>query len=141
MFQSYGIPESIEQFQVSETCSQVPEDGSRSLDDDAHSLSSATGVPKLKPRSLNNSASSAAKESARETTQKGNPVHRIKAPINKKMANQIPALETGHAKMQKNSKKPSKQESKKEKQKVKTEVTKPADEEGNWNIRANKIIW
>ncbi|KAJ9567299.1 hypothetical protein OSB04_003265 [Centaurea solstitialis] len=97
VFQSYEIPESIEQFQVSETCSEVLEDGSRSLDDDARSLSSATGVPKSKPKSLNNGASSAAKESARETTQKGNPVHRIKAPVNKKMANQSPALGTGMA--------------------------------------------
>ncbi|KAI3759324.1 hypothetical protein L6452_07057 [Arctium lappa] len=140
VFQSYEVPESIEQFQVSETCSQVPEEGTRSLDDDAHSLSSATGVPKLKPRSLTNSASSAAKESARETTQKGNTAPRIKASVNKKMANQSPALKTEHGKMQKNSKKPSKQESNKEKQEVKIEGMKPADEEAQLNTSGEDAV-
>ncbi|KAI3726898.1 hypothetical protein L1987_66705 [Smallanthus sonchifolius] len=110
LFGSYGITESIEQLQVSETCSHVPEDDNQS----AHSLSSATGVSKLKPQTLNTSASSAAKESVRETTQKSNPVSKTKAPVNKKM--------------EKNCKKTIKEESNKEKQKVKTEGMKPVDE-------------
>nr|GEW79867.1 neurofilament heavy polypeptide like [Tanacetum cinerariifolium] len=123
VFQSYEILETIEQLQVSETCFHVPQEGSLSLDDDAHSLSSATGVAKLKPKSLN-SASSAAKEA----TQKSNPVSRIKAPMSKKPANQGPALESGHGKMQKNAKKPIKQESNKGKQAVKAEAITPTDE-------------
>ncbi|GJV53081.1 hypothetical protein Tco_1448822 [Tanacetum coccineum] len=123
VFQSYEILETIEQLQVSETCSHVPQEGSPSLDDDAHSLSSATGVAKPKPKSLN-SASSAAKEA----TQKSNHVSRVKAPMSKKPANQGPALESGHGKMQKNAKKPIKQESNKGKQAVKTEAITAADE-------------
>lgn len=115
VLESYGIPETIEQLQVSETCTNIPEDDEES----AISLSSATGVSKLKPKSLTNSASSAAKESVKEATQKSNTVSRIKAPMNKKM--------------EKNCKKTIKQESNKEKQKVKTGGMKPADEQGKLN--------
>ncbi|KAK1433744.1 hypothetical protein QVD17_10660 [Tagetes erecta] len=110
VLESYGIPETIEQLQVSETCTHIPEDEEES----ANSLSSAIGVSKLKPRSINNSASSAAKEPVKETTQKSNTVSRVKAPMNKKTEN--------------NCKKTIKQESNKEKQKVKTEGMKLADE-------------
>ncbi|KAI3785708.1 hypothetical protein L1987_44832 [Smallanthus sonchifolius] len=122
LFGSYGIQESIEQLQVSETCSHVPEDDNQS----AHSLSSATGVSKLKPKSLNTSASSPAKESVRETTQKSNPVSKTKAPVNKKM--------------EKNNKKTIKQESNKEKQKVKTEGMKPADEKAQLDISPEEAV-
>ncbi|KAI7746213.1 hypothetical protein M8C21_026153, partial [Ambrosia artemisiifolia] len=115
VLESYGIQESIEQLQVSVTCSHVPED------DDAHSLSSATGVSKLRPKSLSNSASSVAKESVRETAQKSNSVSKTKAPMNKK-------VEKNGKKDEKNGKKAIKQESNKEKQKVKTDPVKPLDE-------------
>ncbi|KAD4888937.1 hypothetical protein E3N88_21010 [Mikania micrantha] len=115
LLESYGIPESIEQLQVSETCSHVPEGDNES----AHSVSSATGGSKLKPKSLNNSASSAAKESVREIAQKNVPVSRIKAPMNK---------------MEKNCKKTIKQEPNKEKQRVKNEGMIPADEKVQLDI-------
>ncbi|XP_071713820.1 uncharacterized protein [Rutidosis leptorrhynchoides] len=115
VFQGYEITETIEQLQVSETCSHVPEDG-----DDTNSLSSATGGSKLKPRSLNSSgATSTAKESVKETTHKSNFVSRIKAPVNKKTNNQNTASDT---------KRINKQDFKKEKLKVETEGMKPAND-------------
>ncbi|KAJ0755008.1 hypothetical protein HanPI659440_Chr09g0353141 [Helianthus annuus] len=120
VFDSYGIQESVEQLQASVTCSHVPED------DDAHSLSSATGASKLKPKSLTNSASSVAKESVREATQKSNSVSKTKAPMIKKI--------------EKNGKKTIKQESNKEKQKVKTDPMKPADEKGQLDTSANEAV-
>nr|GFD29599.1 hypothetical protein [Tanacetum cinerariifolium] len=69
-------------------------------DDDVHSLSSATGVTKSKPKSLNN-----ASFAAKKATQK---------------SKSGPALEPGHGKLQKNVKKPVKQEPNKGKQTVKT---------------------
>ncbi|GJR61008.1 hypothetical protein Tco_1503170 [Tanacetum coccineum] len=71
-------------------------------------LSSATGVTKPKPKSLNN-ASFAAKKAT----------HKSKSG---------PALEPGHGKLQKNVKKPVKQEPNKGKQTVKTGAITPADE-------------
>nr|XP_043617349.1 uncharacterized protein LOC122589165 [Erigeron canadensis] len=120
VLQSYEISESLEQLQVSETCSHVPED------DDARSLSSAIGNSKPKPRSMNSSASSAAKTSVKEATRKSNSVSKIEAPMVKI---QKAATNTGNNKMQKNIKKLSKQDSKKEKQMVKTEAMKPTNEE------------
>ncbi|XP_076914637.1 uncharacterized protein LOC143573720 [Bidens hawaiensis] len=106
VFEKYDIKENVEQLQVSVSYTHVPED------EDAQSLSSATGASKLKPKSLNNSASSAAKESV--VTQKSNLVSKTKSQVNKKM--------------EKNIKKPIKQESNKEKKIVKTPVA--ADEKG-----------
>lgn len=128
VLKSYDISETIEQLQVSETCSHVPVEGTNSLEDDARSLSS---VSKLKPKSLISSASSTEKESAKETTPKSNFVSKIKAPMTRNSANKSHAVETGNNNIQKKSKKPSKQESNKEKQMVKTEGMKPADEKGN----------
>ncbi|KAM0033038.1 hypothetical protein Hdeb2414_s0016g00481651 [Helianthus debilis subsp. tardiflorus] len=120
VFDGYGIQESVEQLQVSVTCSHVPED------DDAHSLSSAAGASKLKPKSLTNSASSVAKESVREATQKSNSVSKTKAPMIKKI--------------EKNGKKTIKQESNKEKQKVKTDAMKPADEKAQLDTSPNEAV-
>ncbi|XP_076942998.1 uncharacterized protein LOC143613063 [Bidens hawaiensis] len=109
VFEKYEIKESIEQLQVSVSCTHVPED------EDAQSLSSATGASKLKPKSLNNSASSAAKESV---TQKSNLVPKTKSQVNKKT--------------EKNIKKPIKQVSNKEKKIVKTAVA--ADEKAQLDV-------
>ncbi|KAK9669281.1 hypothetical protein RND81_13G121000 [Saponaria officinalis] len=61
LFESYEIFESLEQLQVSETCSHVPDDATTPSGDDVRSTSSVTGTRKLKPKSLNtdNQASSA----------------------------------------------------------------------------------
>ncbi|KAM0041144.1 hypothetical protein Hdeb2414_s0011g00362841 [Helianthus debilis subsp. tardiflorus] len=120
VFDGYGIQESVEQLQVSITCSHVPEN------DDAHSLSSATGASKLKSKSLTNSANSVAKESVREATRKSNSISKTKAPMIKKI--------------EKNGKKTIKQESNKEKQKVKTDPMKPADEKAQLDTSPNEAV-
>ncbi|KAJ6293934.1 hypothetical protein OIU76_022080 [Salix suchowensis] len=54
LFESYNISDHQEQAQVSETYSHVlPEDTTRSSDDEVHSSLSVTGTRKLRPRSLN----------------------------------------------------------------------------------------
>ncbi|WCJ35973.1 hypothetical protein M5689_017195 [Euphorbia peplus] len=67
LLESYNITENQEQVQASETCSQVPEEGTRSSDDEVHS-SSTTGARKLRPRSLN--AESAKVPTVREAAKK-----------------------------------------------------------------------
>ncbi|KAL9243219.1 hypothetical protein vseg_017132 [Gypsophila vaccaria] len=53
LFDSYEIVESLEQLQVSETCSHVPEDSTTPSGDDVRSTTSTMGSRKLKPKSLN----------------------------------------------------------------------------------------
>ncbi|KVH98874.1 uncharacterized protein LOC112514774 [Cynara cardunculus var. scolymus] len=128
VLQSYEIPKCIEQVQVSETyCSHEPEQGTQSSSDEAHSLSSVNEIPKLKPRSSNNSAGSTAKESAKETNQK-KLVSTTKSSTNKKTVDQQSALQGGRSKMQNDLPKPSKK-SNKEKQMVKSNGKK-SDTEG-----------
>ncbi|PNX96910.1 hypothetical protein L195_g020127 [Trifolium pratense] len=51
--ESYNIAEIIEQSQVSESISQMPEEGTRSSDDEEHYSSSTTATGKLTPKCLN----------------------------------------------------------------------------------------
>uniref|UniRef100_A0A5B7BY11 Uncharacterized protein n=1 Tax=Davidia involucrata TaxID=16924 RepID=A0A5B7BY11_DAVIN len=135
LFESYNILENLEQLQVlqvSETCSQVPDEGTRSSDDDVHSSSSITGTRKLKPKSLNTDTvqPSPITESAKETTQKNNSGTRTRGSLNKNYANSRSVSETAGRNTQKKSQKPSKQESNKEKEKIKKLGKKSAQEEG-----------
>ncbi|CAL5372439.1 unnamed protein product [Camellia sinensis] len=137
LFESYNILENFEQLQVSETCSQVPEEGTRSSDDDVHSSSSVTGARKLKPKSLNTETTvqaSAVTESAKkDTTQKDNPGTRTRGSWNKNSANTRPALKTAGSSISKKSQIPSKQESNKDKDKIKRVGKKAACEQGSAN--------
>ncbi|KAM5570698.1 hypothetical protein ABKV19_011374 [Rosa sericea] len=86
LFESYGVVEN-EQLQVSETCSHVPEEGTRSSDEDAKSSSSTMGTRKLKPKSLNTDAAqvSPVKNTAKkEIPQKSTPATRTRASVAKK---------------------------------------------------------
>ncbi|KAL5724974.1 hypothetical protein ACHQM5_008173 [Ranunculus cassubicifolius] len=69
ILRSYNISEDLEELQVSLTCSQVPEDGARSSDEDVQS-SSVTGSKNFKPKSLNSESfqESAKKNSSKKTT-------------------------------------------------------------------------
>ncbi|KAL7192122.1 hypothetical protein ACSBR2_024044 [Camellia fascicularis] len=137
LFESYNILENFEQLQVSETCSQVPEEGTRSSDDDVHSSSSVTGARKLKPKSLNTETTvqaSAVTESAKkDTTQKDNPGTRTRGSWNKNSANTRPASKTAGSSISKKSQIPSKQESNKDKDKIKRVGKKAACEQGSAN--------
>ncbi|XP_060170166.1 uncharacterized protein LOC132600787 [Lycium barbarum] len=57
LLDSYNILQNTEQLQVSETCSHVPKDGSRSSDDDVHSSSSIANTEGLQPKVLNKDSS------------------------------------------------------------------------------------
>ncbi|XP_019198120.1 PREDICTED: uncharacterized protein LOC109191897 isoform X2 [Ipomoea nil] len=73
LFESYNILPDFEQLQVSETCSHVPEEGTRSSDDEIHSSSSVADFEKVvpKPPTKETAAETGqAKESTRNTTVK-----------------------------------------------------------------------
>ncbi|XP_028753677.1 uncharacterized protein LOC114713245 [Neltuma alba] len=125
LFESYNITDTedkTQQSQISETISQVPEEGTRSSDEDVRSSSSTVGTGKLKPKCLNidsTQISSPAKESVKKVTgQKNNGGSRARVDASKNSSNSRSALETGSRRSLKKSEKPSKQEAGKEKGKV-----------------------
>ena len=122
LFERYNISENIEQLQVSETISQVPEEGTRSSDDDVQSSSSTGGTRKLRPRSLNTDAtqtSPVAESAKKETIQKSNRATRTRGSLNKNSVNSRPVSETEGNKLLKKHEKPNKVESNKLKDKNK----------------------
>lgn len=136
LFSSYEISENLEQLQVSETCSQVPGEGTRSSDDDVHSSSSTRSTRKLKPKSLNTDAaqvSSVTESANKETTQKNNPATRVRGSLNKNSVNTRSVSDSGSRNLQRKPQKPSKQDSKTEKVVIKKQGKKSANEEGPVN--------
>ncbi|CAK9155692.1 unnamed protein product [Ilex paraguariensis] len=135
LFEIYSITETFEQLQVSETCSHVPDEGTRSSDDDVYSTSSIPGTQKLKPKSLNTSTldTSPVKKSAKQTPQTRNSVTRIRGLVNKSSANSKTATEVQVHNAHRKSHMSSKQESSKLKDKVKKQGKKSAHEEGPIN--------
>lgn len=116
LFEVYNISESTEQLQVSETYSQVPEEGTRSSDDDVHS-SSTVGTRKLKPRSLNTDATRAlevCKSAKQDTIQKKSRTIGTRGSLNKNSANSKFVSEPEDRKLPKKPEKPTKMESNKE---------------------------
>ncbi|KAF5195522.1 microtubule-associated futsch-like protein [Thalictrum thalictroides] len=83
LLKSYNIPENLEELQVSVTCSQVPEDGTRSSDEDVQS-SSVTGAGKLKPKSLNSESfqASSVSELAKKCNKKIVPINKSRGSTN-----------------------------------------------------------
>ncbi|XP_052180865.1 uncharacterized protein LOC127794040 [Diospyros lotus] len=136
LFESYDILESLEQLQVSESCSQMPEEGTRSSDDDVHSSSSVTGTRKLKPKSLNPDATaqnSEVKESAKQgATQKDNLRMKTRGTLNKNSVNTRTDPETAGRFASKKSQKPTKNECDKKKDKNK-QGKNAASEQGSVN--------
>ncbi|RDY11369.1 hypothetical protein CR513_03981, partial [Mucuna pruriens] len=123
LLESYNISENMEQLQVSETISHVPEEGARSSDDDVHSSSSTMGTRKLKPKCLNIDSTQltpAAESTKKETCQKSNPGSRLRRNSSTNTTTPRPALNSGNNnRLVKKSEKPSKQEPSKEKGMVK----------------------
>ncbi|KAF9605781.1 hypothetical protein IFM89_018447 [Coptis chinensis] len=137
LLKSYNILEDLEQLQVSVTCSQVPEEGTQSADEDIQS-SSATGATKLKPKSLNSEsfqASSIFKSAKMDNDQK-------KVPANKSRGSSIPnatnlksVSNIDSANTQKKPQRSSRrQEVNKEKAKLKNEGKKSAADKGKTDL-------
>ncbi|KAJ7945980.1 microtubule-associated protein futsch-like isoform X2 [Quillaja saponaria] len=132
LFESYNISENTEQIQVSETCSQVPEEGTRSSDDEVQNSSSTMGTGKLKPKCLNVDSAqlSPVTESATKTSQKINPASRVRGNLSRSSANSRSVSEaTTTRKSLRISDKPIKKEANKEKGKIKKQGKK-SDVEG-----------
>ncbi|OVA13313.1 hypothetical protein BVC80_285g28 [Macleaya cordata] len=129
LLRSYNIVEDLEQLQVSETCSLVPE-ATQSSSEDCRSSSSTAGASKLKPKSLNSKniqvspvAESAKKESNRKIPTTGN-----RLSLNKNSMRSKPDADIKGVNEQKKPQKPSKVETKKEKVKPKNQGKKSASE-------------
>ncbi|KAL5747401.1 hypothetical protein ACOSP7_024402 [Xanthoceras sorbifolium] len=141
LFDLYNISETAEQLQVSQTCSQVPEEGTRSSDDEVHSSSSTVGTRKLKPKSLNTDTaqvSSVTESVKKETAPKINPSNRTRA--SKNSANAKPVSDAGNRKIEKKPQKPIKQETNKKDRIIKP-GKKSASEEGpvSPSLAGNKV--
>ncbi|EEF52141.1 uncharacterized protein LOC8277381 [Ricinus communis] len=128
--ESYNIADNQEQVQVSETCSQIPEEGTRSSDDEVHSSSSTMGTRKLRPRSLNADAPQVTDSSKKEVLQKNATASRIRATQSKNIAKSRSVSDSAGRKPQKKPQRPNKQEGSKEKDRMKKQGQKPATEEG-----------
>ncbi|KAK7354198.1 hypothetical protein VNO80_19657 [Phaseolus coccineus] len=126
LFESYNISESIEQLQLSETISHVPEEGTRSSDDDAHSSSSTIESRKLKPRRLNSTQLTPSESTKKETCQKSNPGSRLRGNFSTSTNTTTPrpSLDKRNNTLVKISEKPSKQEPSKGKGMVKKQEKK-----------------
>ncbi|XP_004299389.1 PREDICTED: uncharacterized protein LOC101313802 [Fragaria vesca subsp. vesca] len=122
LFESYGVVEN-EQVQVSETCSHVPEEGTRSSDEDAKSSSSTMGTRKLKPKSLNTDIAQVTpviNKPKKEVPQKSIPAARTRASAAKKSSTSAPVSDSGTQRSAaKKPQKPIKQEAKNEKDRKK----------------------
>lgn len=132
LFDLYNIVENAEHPQVSETCSQVPEEGTRSSDDDVRSSTSTIGARKIKPKSLNSDVafSQFAAEPAKETL-KRNPGTKVRKSMNSNSASSRNIPDNGARKLQKKGQKPMKEGSNIEKEKIKKQGEKPAIQEGS----------
>ncbi|XP_015883548.3 uncharacterized protein LOC107419307 [Ziziphus jujuba] len=135
LFERYNIVENIEQLQVSESCSQVPEEGTRSSDDEVRSSSSTVGTStrKLKPKSLNTDAapiSPVTEPAKKDTAQKTNPATRNRGSLTKTNANSTLVSDTRARKSVKKPQNPSKQEPNKEKD-IKKKGRKFAGQQGS----------
>ncbi|XP_011047160.1 PREDICTED: uncharacterized protein LOC105141595 [Populus euphratica] len=135
LFESYNISDHQEQVQVSETCSHVlPDDATRSSDDEVHSSLSITGgTRKLRPRSLNADApqvSTVTQSANKETSQRKNTTatNTRGGSLNKNTENSRTVSDTGSRRVQKKPQKSSKEET--TKRKIKKQEKKSAAEEG-----------
>lgn len=136
LFESYSIEvESAGQLQVSEMCSQVPEEETRSSDDEIRSSSSTVNSQKLKPKATSTDApkvSSVTRSTAKNTTPKINPTAtRTRVSLTKNSANSRSLPDTGSNKPVKKPQKPAKQELNKAKDLIKKKGKKSADQEGS----------
>ncbi|PSR95820.1 YGP40 like [Actinidia chinensis var. chinensis] len=140
LFEGYNILENFEQLQVSETCSRVPEEGTRSSDDDVHSSSSVTGTRKLMPKALNTNDATV-QAAKKDATGKDNRGMRTRRTWNKNSADVRLASETAGHNISKKSQNPSKQESNEHKNKLKMQAEKSANEQDRANpFRTDKAL-
>ncbi|KAK4795036.1 hypothetical protein SAY86_013030 [Trapa natans] len=131
LFNMYNIVEYAEKLQVSETCSHVPEEGTRSSDDGVGSSTSTTRARKIKPKSLNNDVafSQLATEQTTEILKK-NAVTKLRKPAISSSASSRNIPDVRAMKMQNKGQKPTKEGSETEKEKIKRQREELATQEG-----------
>ncbi|CAL0330637.1 unnamed protein product [Lupinus luteus] len=114
LFEGYNIAENLEQSQVSEAISQVPEDGTRSSDDEIHcSCPPTKGTGNLKPKSLNTDCTQltliTTESTKKEICQKNKQSQSgFKEKLRMKSSNSRPAFESGNLRSAKKPGKPTK---------------------------------
>ncbi|XP_019053483.1 PREDICTED: uncharacterized protein LOC104596996 isoform X2 [Nelumbo nucifera] len=113
----YNIMEDLEQLQISETISQVPEESSRSSDEDVHSYASSTEPRKLRLMSLNSESTQAAKvkETGKDGSRKKIAASKNRVSLNRNSTNAKSVTDIGSDNIQKKSQRLTGQSSKKEK--------------------------
>ncbi|XP_061346633.1 uncharacterized protein LOC133292253 [Gastrolobium bilobum] len=122
LLESYNIEENIEQSQLSETISQMPELGAPSSDDEVHCYisSSTMAAGKVKPKCSNTDSTPTtpvtSDSTKKETRQKNTPgSSRLRENLRMSSANSRHAFDSGNRRSVKKSEKPSKHETNKEK--------------------------
>ncbi|XP_057420096.1 uncharacterized protein LOC130714218 isoform X2 [Lotus japonicus] len=124
LLESYNIAENIVLTQVSESISQVPEEGTQSSDDEVHCCSSSTMADeKLKPKCLDTDSTQLSPEAIestkKEACQKSNPSSRLRGSLRMNSANSRLASDRVNRRATKKLEKTNKQETNKEKGEVK----------------------
>ncbi|KAH9611906.1 hypothetical protein KSS87_002631 [Heliosperma pusillum] len=122
LFESYEIAESLDQLQVSMTCSHVPEDATTPSADDVLSTSSTAGTRKLKPKSLNidTQASSGNVSSMKESAHRTKATSKIRTSVNRSPVNSVKKVTgSGADIVKKKVQRAGKQEPKNEEEKIK----------------------
>ncbi|QCD80885.1 hypothetical protein DEO72_LG2g1208 [Vigna unguiculata] len=126
LLQSYHIAENTEQSQVSESISQVLEEGTRSSDEEVHCCSSSImDTVKVKPEPLETESTPLTpvktESPKKETGQKNNLGSTLREDLKKNSANSRPASDKGSSGLVKKSKNPTKQQTKKGRSEVKNQ--------------------
>ena len=111
LFESYEIPETLEQVQESIICSQVSEDATALSSDDVQSTSSiaATKMPKLKSLNALTVASAAKASSKKEKVQRITPVTKSRASFSREPIKPKLITESGGNNIKKKVQNPAKQ--------------------------------
>ncbi|KAM3374693.1 hypothetical protein P3S68_013407 [Capsicum galapagoense] len=134
LFDSYNIQQNSEQLQVSETCSHVPKDETRSLDVDVHSSSSIASTDRLQPKVLNKETTKTeqVKEPTKQKPSKNGSTPRTRNSVTKIVATAKPVSQkAGGCVTKEKLQKPIKPEPNKDK--VKRQGKRTAQEEGPVN--------
>ncbi|XP_050871008.1 uncharacterized protein LOC127073822 isoform X2 [Lathyrus oleraceus] len=120
LVESYNIADIIEQPQVSESISQMPEEGARSTDDEVQYSSSTMGAGKLTPKCLNTDSPQLTsppvtfiEPTKKETNQKKNLGSKLRENLKMTSANSKSASDIRNSRSVKKSEKPSKLETSK----------------------------
>ncbi|GAA0151292.1 hypothetical protein LIER_10039 [Lithospermum erythrorhizon] len=140
LFENYNITENFEQLQISQTCSHLPEEGTRSSDDDVHSTSSVGNMGQVKRNLLAGDAAKTMQvnQPKKEKIEKDGSVSKLRKSITNKNLSSLksPADTQGRN----SQKRPQKTKQELSDDKVKKSAKKPAHEDSIDPLVAGKTL-